>query len=61
MYSDTEKEKDDWIGGVGRAIVRASGTFLQKNEVESGNYGDDGDDDDDGVFENAANHPYFND
>ena len=33
MYADTEKEKDDWIGSVGRSIVRASGTFLTKNDV----------------------------
>ena len=34
MYADTEKEKDDWIGSVGRSIVRASGTFLTKNDVK---------------------------
>lgn len=75
MYADMEKEKDDWIGSVGRSIVRASGTFLTKNDVAGagtsggGNgggadYGNDygyGDDDDDGVFENSDNHPYFND
>eukprot|EP01083_Nonionella_stella_P265124 898472_1 len=58
MFADSDKEKDDWIGSVGRAIVRASGTFLQKNDVED----DEGDgDDDEGVFENSENHPYFND
>lgn len=71
MFADSEKEKDEWIGNVGRAIVRASTTFLQKNEVENGgNVGDHGggafggfDDgnDDDAVFENSENHPYFND
>jgi hypothetical protein len=63
MYADSEKEKDDWIGSVGRSIVRASGTFLTKNDVAgagtategnglgANNYGygkdDDYDDDDD--------------
>lgn len=62
MYADSEKEKDDWIGSVGRSIVRASGTFLTKNDVAGagtateGNgltstnnygYGKEGDDDDD--------------
>ncbi len=75
MYTDSEKEKDDWIGSIGRSIVRASGTFLTKNDAagagtatgSGGNgYGDGndygyGDDDDDGVFENSENHPYFND
>lgn len=60
MFADDEKSKDDWIGNVGRAIVRASGTYLQKNEVEDDNNEDDGDDDE-GVFENSENHPYFND
>jgi len=74
MYADSEKDKDDWIGSVGRSIVRASGTFLTKNDVAGagtagtgtgGNYGygeeDDDDDDDAGGFENSENHPYFND
>mmetsp|Transcript_22579 Transcript_22579/g.58660 ORF Transcript_22579/g.58660 Transcript_22579/m.58660 type:complete len:82 (+) Transcript_22579:586-831(+) len=26
MYADSEKEKDDWIGAIGRAIVRCSST-----------------------------------
>jgi hypothetical protein len=68
MYADSDKEKDDWIGSVGRAIVRASGTFLKKGVEESGDYGNSNDDDDEynggyeaGVFENENNHPYFND
>lgn len=71
MYADNDKEKDDWIGSVGRSIVRCSGTFLTKNDVKGAgsgggdDYGDGGygehDDDDDGVFENSENHPYFND
>ncbi len=38
MYADTEKEKDDWIGAVGRAIVRSSTTYTQ--EVGEGGDGD---------------------
>ena len=34
MYADSEKEKDDWIGSVGRAIVRSSGTFLSQKDVK---------------------------
>lgn len=41
MFADTEKEKDDWIGAVGRAIVRSSTTYTQ--EVGEGD-----DDEDDG-------------
>lgn len=38
MFADSEKEKDDWIGAVGRAIVRSSTTYTQEQ-------GDDDDDD----------------
>jgi cytohesin len=68
MYADSDKEKDDWIGSVGRAIVRSSGTFLKKGVEENGDYGNNDDDNDEynggyeaGVFENENNHPYFND
>lgn len=37
MFADTEKEKDEWIGAVGRAIVQASATFTN----------DDGNDEED--------------
>jgi len=76
LFADNEKEKDDWIGAVGKSIVRSSRTFLnqgsggkgQKNGYSGDNsygYGDDDDDDSDyggeGGFENGNNHPYFND
>ncbi len=38
MYADSEKEKDDWIGAIGRAIVQASATFT--NEDGAGGAGD---------------------
>lgn len=31
LYADTEQEKDDWIGRVGKAIVRCSSTFYSQN------------------------------
>ncbi len=31
LYADTEQEKDDWIGRVGKAIVRCSSTYYQNN------------------------------
>ena len=60
LYADSEKEKDDWIGNVGKSIVRCSATFLQKKDVEGSREEEDEDDDYDG-FENSAHHPYFND
>jgi len=42
MYADTEKEKDDWIGAIGRAIVRCSSTYTNEDGME-----DEDDDDDD--------------
>ena len=31
LYADTEQEKDDWIGRVGKAIVRCSSTYYSNN------------------------------
>lgn len=45
MFADTEKEKDDWIGAVGRAIVRSSTTYTQ--EVGEGDSDDEGSSDED--------------
>ena len=60
LYADSEKEKDDWIGNVGKSIVRSSATFLQKKDIERAVEGDEDEDDYEG-FENSAHHPYFND
>mmetsp|Transcript_39498 Transcript_39498/g.58028 ORF Transcript_39498/g.58028 Transcript_39498/m.58028 type:complete len:149 (-) Transcript_39498:523-969(-) len=46
LYADTEKEKDDWIGCVGRAIVRCSSTY-QAEERSDDDDDDDASDDDD--------------
>ena len=46
MYADTEKEKDEWIGAIGRAIVQSSKTFTNDNN------NDDDDEDDDSENDN---------
>eukprot|EP00560_Eucampia_antarctica_P000064 CAMPEP_0197832912 /NCGR_PEP_ID=MMETSP1437-20131217/16819_1 /TAXON_ID=49252 ORGANISM="Eucampia antarctica, Strain CCMP1452" /NCGR_SAMPLE_ID=MMETSP1437 /ASSEMBLY_ACC=CAM_ASM_001096 /LENGTH=138 /DNA_ID=CAMNT_0043436569 /DNA_START=377 /DNA_END=793 /DNA_ORIENTATION=- len=57
LYADSEKEKDDWIGSAGRAIVRCSSTF-QGNTNETGR--DDHHYDSDSDYTNSSNNPYFN-
>ena len=42
MYADTEKQKDEWII-IGRAIVKFSGVFHNKDEESSSD--DDSEDD----------------
>ncbi len=71
---DDEKIKDDWIGSVGRAIVRCSSTYVSRNKQGGGGGGNGGgggggqaglsndayeDDSDD--YSNSSNNPYFND
>lgn len=55
LYADTEKEKDDWIGSVGRAIVRCSSTYQRGESRQAGDVDDDSDD-----YSNDSNNPYFN-
>ena len=43
MYADTEKQKDEWIGAIGRAIVKFAGVFHNKDEESSSD--DDSEDD----------------
>mmetsp|Transcript_7405 Transcript_7405/g.10063 ORF Transcript_7405/g.10063 Transcript_7405/m.10063 type:complete len:158 (-) Transcript_7405:314-787(-) len=60
LYADTEKEKDDWIGNVGRAIVRCSSTY-QPREYDSKNSAEAEDEEDDiSEYSNDSNNPYFN-
>jgi hypothetical protein len=40
MYADSEKEKDEWIGAIGRAIVQSSRTFTTEND-QAGSDSDD--------------------
>ena len=35
MFADTEKDKDDWIGAIGRAIVRCSSTYTTDDGMEA--------------------------
>ena len=65
---DNKKAKDDWIGSVGRAIVRSSSTYVSRGRPAPGG-GDGGradptnneceEDSDD--YSNSSNNPYFND
>jgi hypothetical protein len=41
MFADTEKEKDEWIGAIGRAIVQASATFTNDDDVDPDNNSDE--------------------
>jgi hypothetical protein len=63
LYADTESEKDDWIGRVGKAIVRCSRTYYKgESAVASNNPNHQEDDDDDDIYENDdPDSPYFND
>ncbi len=36
MYADTEKEKDEWIGAIGRSIVQSSTTFTNEDDQHEG-------------------------
>jgi hypothetical protein len=71
---DDEKTKDDWIGSVGRAIVRCSSTYVSKGNSgtktkESGKGGvaafaqqsNEEYYDSDSDWTNSSNNPYFND
>ena len=45
MFADSDKIKDDWIGAIGRAIVRCSATYTNEDGVE-------GDSDDESEYKN---------
>jgi hypothetical protein len=42
MFAETDAEKDEWIGAIGKAIVRSSNSYTKDDGVES----DDSDEDD---------------
>lgn len=44
MYADTEKEKDEWIGAIGRSIVQASTTFTNDDGMDTENNSDSDED-----------------
>ena len=35
MYADSEKDKDEWIGAIGRSIVQSSRTYQKNTEHNS--------------------------
>ena len=47
MCSDTEKEKDEWIGAVGKAIVKYSGVFARAGAEDDEDDDEDSDEDSD--------------
>jgi len=73
LYADTEQEKDDWIGRVGKAIVRCSSTYHGNKKSQNhqptraGMYGGGGgggynhhsaiDSDDDDIYYEDPNNP----
>jgi hypothetical protein len=74
LHAETESEKDDWIGRVGKAIVRCSRTYykgegtnnskattsIHGNNSTSANRHQEEEDDD--IYENDdPDSPYFND
>ena len=56
LYADTEKEKDDWIGSVGKSIVRCSNTYYQRSGQQQQQ-----EEDDDDIYSNDGDNEYFND
>lgn len=66
---DDEKSKDDWIGSVGRSIVRCSSTYVSRggqnqgggNKGSNNNNSMNEEDDDSDDYSNSSNNPYFND
>jgi hypothetical protein len=69
LYADSESAKDDWIGRVGKAIVRCSRTYYQQpgattlsnGQPNNQQQGYDDEDDDDIYFNEDPDNPYFND
>ena len=46
MVAESDKDKDDWIGAIGRAIVKASSTFTSEPHEDDDGDDSDGDSDD---------------
>jgi len=71
LYADDEKAKDDWIGSVGRSIVRCSSTYVSRGQTNGGGSGNGRqaaaqtnggyEVDSDSSYSNSSNNPYFND
>ena len=70
LYADTESQKDDWIGRVGKAIVRCSRTYYDQASTPTQQQASDAaqsevyqyNEEDDDIYTNDdPNNPYFND
>jgi hypothetical protein len=64
LYADTESEKDDWIGRVGKAIVRCSRTYYSNGGTTQQEQQQDHEkeEEDDDIYTNDdEDNPYFND
>lgn len=77
LHAETESEKDDWIGRVGKAIVRCSRTYYRgegtnnskaTTNIHGNNYNNSTsgnrhqEEEDDDIYENDdPDSPYFND
>ncbi|KAL7489191.1 hypothetical protein ACHAW6_014761 [Cyclotella cf. meneghiniana] len=64
LYADDEKSKDDWIGSVGRAIVRCSSTYVSRGQTHGAGNGANNainEEEDSDDYSNSSNNPYFND
>lgn len=75
LYADTESQKDDWIGRVGKAIVRCSRTYYgqgqgpdqqQRQQQAASDMAQQevyqyNEEDDDIYTNDDPNNPYFND
>jgi hypothetical protein len=53
MYADTEKQKDEWIGAIGRAIVKFSGSYRASKQGNASS-SDDSDSEDEEEVNNSG-------
>lgn len=60
LMADSGEEKDFWIGIIGRAIVKASGTFTTENDMHYEGSSDDEDiGDEGGDGDDTGEAPYY--
>ena len=60
LYAESEKDKDDWIGQIGRAIVKESGTYQRENSKDLDDAEHNIDEDNGSIYSNDSDSPYFN-
>jgi len=59
MYADTEKQKDEWIGAIGRAIVKFSGSYRNSKQGNASS-SDDSDSEDEQEVNSGVARPKRN-